>query len=405
MAGFPHPALDSYLGQDRPGGPACRGLRAGRGFPVRQGAGEARGGPGGHARDPDRRRAARPEDGQLPGGRRGGRRQAGPGLGRAVDGAILADGPDADRAGRRDRPAQPGGGADLRAEPGSPVGEDAPGPAGGGRSRSALPGTSSRSRRARRSSSSSGRPRSAGFGVDDRSIEVQAAGALAAYLRETQKTSLGHITRLIPYRRADTLALDEMTRRSLELVRTLREGKREGSLLGVIDCTATPMGARLLSEWLTSPLTSPEAIAERLDAVEELLTQSILRGDLRTMLSQSYDLERLAARVGTGRATPRDLVALARTLGTAAEGQGPAHRAGREAAQSARGGTGALPGDPRRDRRRAGRRPAPGDQGRRPDPRRLSCRASTSCGPMPAAASRGSPSSRPSRSARRGSPA
>ena len=71
----------------------------------------------------------------------------------------------------------------------------------------------------------------AGFGIDDRSLEVQAAGALMAYLRETQKSSLGHITRLIPYRRADTLALDEMTRRSLELVRTLREGKREGSLL------------------------------------------------------------------------------------------------------------------------------------------------------------------------------
>jgi DNA mismatch repair protein MutS len=154
----------------------------------------------------------------------------------------------------------------------------------------------------------------AGFGVDDRSLEVQAAGALAAYLRETQKTALGHITRLVPYRRAETLALDEMTRRSLELVRTLREGKRDGSLLSVIDCTATPMGARLLAEWLTSPLTNPEWIAERLDAVEELLTQSILRGDLRTMLSQSYDLERLAARVGTGRATPRDLVALARTL-------------------------------------------------------------------------------------------
>jgi DNA mismatch repair protein MutS len=153
-----------------------------------------------------------------------------------------------------------------------------------------------------------------GFGIDDRSLEVEAAGALAAYLRETQKTSLGHITRLSPYRRADTVALDEMTRRSLELVRTLREGKREGSLFHVIDCTATPMGARLLSDWLMSPLTSPELIAERLDAVDELFTQSILRGDLRTILSQCYDLERLAARVGTGRATPRDLVALARTL-------------------------------------------------------------------------------------------
>ena len=155
----------------------------------------------------------------------------------------------------------------------------------------------------------------AGFGIDDYSPEVQAAGALMAYLRETQKAALGHITRLIPYRRADTLALDEMTRRSLELVRTLREGKREGSLLSVIDCSATPMGARLLSDWLTSPLTSTELIAERLAAVEELYNQSALRGDLRNLLGQSYDLERLAGRVGTGRATPRDLVALARTLG------------------------------------------------------------------------------------------
>ena len=155
----------------------------------------------------------------------------------------------------------------------------------------------------------------AGFGIDDRSVEVQAAGALLAYLRETQKTALGHITRLVPYRRADTLALDEMTRRSLELVRTLREGKREGSLLSVIDCSATPMGARLLSEWLTSPLTSTELINERLEAVEELFNQSALRGDLRSLLGQSYDLERLAGRIGTGRATPRDLVALAKTLG------------------------------------------------------------------------------------------
>ncbi len=155
----------------------------------------------------------------------------------------------------------------------------------------------------------------AGFGVDDRGLEVQAAGALMAYLRETQKTSLGHITRLIPFCRADTLALDEMTRRSLELVRTLREGKREGSLLSVIDCSATPMGARLLSEWLTSPLTSTDLIGERLDAVEELFNQSALRGDLRSLLGQSYDLERLAGRIGTGRATPRDLVALAKTLG------------------------------------------------------------------------------------------
>jgi DNA mismatch repair protein MutS len=154
----------------------------------------------------------------------------------------------------------------------------------------------------------------AGFGVDDHAVEVQAAGALVAYLRETQKGSIRHITRLVPYRRGETLALDEMTRRSLELTRTLREAKREGSLLQVIDRTVTPMGARLLAEWLTAPLTQPVAIAERHDAVAELVRDPALRGDLRQALGEAHDLERLAARVGTGRATPRDLVALARTL-------------------------------------------------------------------------------------------
>jgi DNA mismatch repair protein MutS len=154
----------------------------------------------------------------------------------------------------------------------------------------------------------------AGFGIDDHAPEVQAAGALVAYLRETQKTSIGHITRLIPYRRGETLALDEMTRRSLELTRTLRDGKREGALLQVIDRTVTPMGARLLGDWLTSPLTHPGAIAERHEAVAELVRDPSLRNDLRQALGEASDLERLSARVGTGRATPRDLVALARTL-------------------------------------------------------------------------------------------
>ncbi|MGC8640605.1 MAG: DNA mismatch repair protein MutS [Isosphaeraceae bacterium] len=153
-----------------------------------------------------------------------------------------------------------------------------------------------------------------GFGVDDRALEVQAAGALVAYLRETQKSSLGHIIRLTPYRKADTLGLDEMTRRSLELTRTLREGKREGSLLHVIDRTVTPMGARLLADYLTSPLTSVEMIAERSGAVEELVRDSSLRSELRELLGKAYDLERLAARVATGRANPRDLSSLARTL-------------------------------------------------------------------------------------------
>ena len=153
-----------------------------------------------------------------------------------------------------------------------------------------------------------------GFGVEDDAPEVQAAGALLAYLRETQKTSLGHLTRITPYHRADTLALDEMTRRSLELTRTLRENKREGSLLQAIDRTLTPMGARLLSDWLTSPSTRLEVIGDRHQAVAEFLRDSALRTDLRTILEGAYDLERLASRVGTGRASPRDLAGLAKTL-------------------------------------------------------------------------------------------
>ncbi|HWE38785.1 MAG TPA: DNA mismatch repair protein MutS [Isosphaeraceae bacterium] len=154
----------------------------------------------------------------------------------------------------------------------------------------------------------------AGFGIRDDAPEVFAAGALVAYLRETQKSGLGHLARLSPYRRGGTMALDEMTRRSLELVRTLREGRREGSLLHVIDRSVTPMGARLLADWLTSPLTDPDAIAERHSAVDELVRDGVLRADLRSLLGKAHDLERLAARVGTGRASPRDLVALGKTL-------------------------------------------------------------------------------------------
>lgn len=153
-----------------------------------------------------------------------------------------------------------------------------------------------------------------GFGIDDDSVEVSAAGALLAYLSETQRSSLGHLTRLIPYRRSKTLLLDAMTRRGLELTKTLREGKREGSLLEAIDRTSTPMGARLLAEWVSSPLTALDAIRDRHSAVEELLEDVALRADVRQALGQAHDLERLASRVGTGRATPRDLKGLARTL-------------------------------------------------------------------------------------------
>ncbi|WP_152053968.1 DNA mismatch repair protein MutS [Tautonia marina] len=154
-----------------------------------------------------------------------------------------------------------------------------------------------------------------GFGLDDEAIEVSAAGALLSYLKDTQKSSLGHLTRIVPYRRGSTLLLDETTRRSLELTRTLRDAKRDGSLLAVIDRTCTPMGARLLAEWMTSPLTDLDGITRRHAAVAELLADTALRADLRAALDRAHDLERLAARAATFRASPRDLACLAKTLG------------------------------------------------------------------------------------------
>jgi DNA mismatch repair protein MutS len=154
----------------------------------------------------------------------------------------------------------------------------------------------------------------AGFGFDDTQPCVTAAGAIVLYLRETLKASLAHLSRLRPYRRSNFLFLDEVTRRSLELTRTLRDGARAGSLLAVLDQTVTTMGARLLQEWLVAPLASRQPIEARLDAVGELREAHQLRQELREVLHEASDLQRLTARVSTGRASPRDLAAVARTL-------------------------------------------------------------------------------------------
>jgi len=155
-----------------------------------------------------------------------------------------------------------------------------------------------------------------GFGFDSASDgpALQAAGAILDYLLETQKASLDHIDKLVPYRSGDRLEIDETTRRSLELTRTLRDGRREGSLLAVLDKTVTPLGSRLLCEWLAAPLTKVAEINERLDAVAELVSQSLLAADLREKLKSIYDLERILARITTGRASPRDLCYVGRTL-------------------------------------------------------------------------------------------
>ncbi|MFO1093415.1 MAG: DNA mismatch repair protein MutS [Planctomycetaceae bacterium] len=153
-----------------------------------------------------------------------------------------------------------------------------------------------------------------GFDLDAEAPSVAAAGALLEYVQETQRASLAHIAKIEPHRRGSALLIDDATRRSLELTQTLRDGQRDGSLLAVMDESATPMGARLLAEWLSNPLTDPAAINRRLDAVAELTEDATLRRDAGEQLKQAYDLERLAGRAATLRASPRDLSSLTRTL-------------------------------------------------------------------------------------------
>jgi DNA mismatch repair protein MutS len=158
-----------------------------------------------------------------------------------------------------------------------------------------------------------------GFGFDQDAaasdaLALRAAGAILDYLAETQKGSLAHIDRLLPYSATMRLAIDPATRRSLELTCTIRDGRREASLLGTLDRTVTCLGARLLADWLSAPLVDVSAINARLDAVAELVADATLTAQLRDALKQIYDIQRLLARVATGRASPRDLAFVCHTL-------------------------------------------------------------------------------------------
>jgi DNA mismatch repair protein MutS len=153
-----------------------------------------------------------------------------------------------------------------------------------------------------------------GFGFDDGQPCLSAAGALLLYLQESCKADLAHLRSPRPYRPENHLLLDEVTRRSLELTRTLRDASRQGSLLSYLDRTVTGMGARLFQESLLAPLTDRAAIEARLDAVAELVEVHALRQEMRARLGDVADLHRLSARASAGRASPRDLAAVARTL-------------------------------------------------------------------------------------------
>lgn len=148
------------------------------------------------------------------------------------------------------------------------------------------------------------------FGCEALNTGLVAAGAALSYLQETQRAVPAHVTELVPYTIGSYMQLDSYTRRNLELTRTLREGKMQGSLLGVLDLTVTAMGGRLLRQWLEQPLRSPAAINRRLDAVAELKKRDSLRQEVRRLLRQIPDLERLLGKVVYGTATPKDLAAL-----------------------------------------------------------------------------------------------
>ena len=153
-----------------------------------------------------------------------------------------------------------------------------------------------------------------GFGLGGKSLAVRAAGAIIQYLSDTQKQALSQITRLTPYSTDTFMTLDAATRRNLELTETIRSGRTEGSLLGVLDKTITAMGGRRLRTWLHQPLLDVKALNTRLDAVEFFVTHTIARGDVRTRLKEIADLERLTNRVRQGIALPRDLLAIHRSL-------------------------------------------------------------------------------------------
>ncbi|MCI5143875.1 MAG: DNA mismatch repair protein MutS, partial [Candidatus Electrothrix sp. ATG1] len=155
----------------------------------------------------------------------------------------------------------------------------------------------------------------AGFGCQDMKTGICAAGALLAYIQETQKTDLSFIRQLRLLTRSGFLIIDESSRRNLELTETIIGGKRKGSLLSVLDLTSTPMGARLLRQRLLFPLQNRDKIEQRLTAVETLLGDAFLRRDFQDLLAGIYDIERLCSRLILGHGNARDMAALKHSLG------------------------------------------------------------------------------------------
>ena len=152
------------------------------------------------------------------------------------------------------------------------------------------------------------------FEIENDEESICACGGLIAYLKETQKHALVNVNNVIKERKEQCMTLDYNSLKNLELVKSMRDGKRYGSLLWLLDKTDTAMGSRLLSQWITTPLISEEKINYRLDGVNELYSSAILRGGIDERLGDIRDMERLAGRISNGNATPSDCYSLSESM-------------------------------------------------------------------------------------------
>ena len=153
-----------------------------------------------------------------------------------------------------------------------------------------------------------------GFGVEDMKAGLAAAGAALLYAQETQSQKLTHVDRIRGVRSESFMIIDESSKRNLEIFCSMRDRSRQGSLLGLLDLTVTAMGGRNLVEWLKYPLVDRVRVAERHEAIENLILDGIGRFEMRELMKGVQDLERLTGRVVLGRAVPRDLFALKNSL-------------------------------------------------------------------------------------------
>lgn len=155
-----------------------------------------------------------------------------------------------------------------------------------------------------------------GFGVEDLKLGIVAAGGILNYIHETQKGNLAHINKISYYDTSDYIVLDNSTKRNLEIISSMNEGNREGTLISILDRTQTAMGARLLKNWISRPLKKLEQIHKRQECVSEFYDNKPLRIKLVTLFKNIGDLERLISKIATARAVPRDLINMKYSLKT-----------------------------------------------------------------------------------------